>query len=155
MESLKAENAEEINQESPGTGELSAKQELALQALISHPTLKEAALAAGVSEVTLWRYQQDEAFSKRLREIRRDAVNHTFTRLQCGSSDAFAVLRDLMMKEGTPAASRITAARTVLDYSLRAAEMDELKARVDELERFILRKQEEDALDRALEGGQK
>lgn len=153
MESLKAGDAEEINQESPGTGELSAKQELALRAIISHPTLKEAALAAGVSDSTIWRYMQDEAFSKRLREARRDAVSHAVIRLQQASSDAVTVLHELMMKEDAPAVARITACRTVLDYSFRAAEMDELKVRVDELERFILRKQEENALDRALEGG--
>jgi hypothetical protein len=127
---------------------LSAKQELALQAVISHPSLKEAALAAGISETTLWRYMQDEEFSRRLRLARRDAVNHAVTRLQRASCDAVTVLQDLMMKEDAPPAARITAARTVLDYSMRAVEQDELRAQIDELERFILRKQEEDALDR-------
>lgn len=132
---------------------LSAKQELALQAVISHPSLKEAALAAGISETTLWRYMQDAEFSRRLREARRDAVNQAVTRLQRASSEAVTVLRDLMMKEDAPPAARISAARTILDYSMKAVEQDDLKARIDELEKFILRKQEEDALDRGLEAG--
>lgn len=136
--------------ESDDASALPAKQELALRAVISHPTLKEAALASGVSETTLWRYMQDAEFSRRLREARRDAVNHAVIRLQRASSDAVTVLRDLMMKDDAPAAARITAARTVLDYAIRAVEIDELKTRVEELEEFIKLKQEENALDAAL-----
>lgn len=134
-------NAGEITQEE--TGALPAKQELALQAVISQPTLKEAALAAGVSETTLWRYMQDEAFARRLREARRDAVTHAVIRLQRASSDAVTVLRDLMMKEDVPPSARIAAARTVLDYSIRAVEIDELRRRIEEFEAFIKMKQEE------------
>ena len=132
---------------------LSPKQERALQALISHPTIKDAALAAGISETTLWRYMQDEAFSKRIREARREAVGHAVARLQQASSEAVAVLRELMMKEEAPASARISAARTILDYAIRAAEMEELKARISELEEFIRAKQAEDLLDDALEEG--
>jgi hypothetical protein len=146
----KAQKIDEITPDSVDDISLPAKQELALQAVISHPTLKEAALAAGVSESTLWRYMQDEQFSRKLREARREAVNHAVIRLQRASGDAVTVLRDLMMKEDAPASARITAARTVLDYSIRVVEMDELRTRVEELEEFIRAKQEEDALDKAL-----
>lgn len=152
MRDTKARLTDEIALESDDTSDtLPAKQELALRAVISHPTLKEAALAAGVSETTLWRYMQDDAFSRRLREARREAVNHALIRLQRASSDAVTVLRDLMMKEDAPPSARITAARTVLDYSVRAVEIDELRTRVEELEEFIRAKQQEDRLDEALE----
>ena len=39
--------------------------------------------------------------------------------------------------------------RTILDLSFRTYHSDDLQARLDELEQFVLRKQEEDALDRA------
>lgn len=149
MKKQNIERASDISSEADDPNALPAKQELALRAVISHPTLKEAALAAGVSETTLWRYMQDESFSRRLREARRDAVNHAVIRLQRASSDAVTVLHDLMMKADAPASARITAARTVLDYSIRAIEIDELKGRIDQLEEFIRSKQEEDALDAA------
>lgn len=149
MSRTKPTDEQEVAAELAEPGALPAKQELALRAVLSHPTLKEAALAAGISETTLWRYMQDEEFSKRLREARRDAVSHAVIRLQRASSDAVTVLRDLMMKDDAPASARITAARTVLDYSMRAVEMDELRARIDQLEEFIRAKQEEDALDAA------
>lgn len=149
MNKQNTERADNINLESDDPNALPVKQELALQAVISHPTLKEAALAAGVSETTLWRYMQDESFSRRLREARRDAINHAVIRLQRSSSDAVTVLRELMMKHDAPASARITAARTILDYSIRAVEIDELNARIDQLEEFIRIKQEENALDAA------
>jgi hypothetical protein len=73
------------------------------------------------------------------------------TRLQQLSGDAVAVLHSLMMKDDAPAAARISAARTALDYSFRSAEVEELKSRIDTLEEFIRRKQEGDDLDAALE----
>lgn len=130
-------------------GALSPRQERALQAVVSHPTLKEAALAAGVSDATLWRYMKDPEFERRLREARRVAVGHAAVRLQGATGEAVAVLRELMTRVEAPPAARISAARAVIDYSFRAVEMDELRARLRELEEFILRKQEEDALDRA------
>jgi hypothetical protein len=133
----------------PADGELTAKQELALSAVIAHRSLKEAAEAAGISETTLWRYMKDEAFSRRLSDARRDAVNHAAIRLQQASSDAVSVLHELMTKTDAPASARTTAARTVLDYSFRVVEMGEMKRRIRELEEFLLRKQEEDALDEA------
>lgn len=130
---------------------LTPKQERALQALLSSRTLKEAALAADISETTLWRYQKDKVFAGRLREARLAATGQSMTRLQPLSGDAVAVLHGVMMKEDVPAAARISAARTTLGYSFRSAEVEELKSRIDTLEEFIRRKQEGDDLDAALE----
>jgi uncharacterized protein YydD (DUF2326 family) len=151
LQDTKAKQTDELTPEPEEAGALPLKQELALRAILSLPTLKEAALSAGISETTLWRFMQDEAFSRRLREARRDAVNHAVIRLQRASSDAVTVLHDLMKKDDAPASARITAARTILDYSIRAVEMDELRTRIEELEEFIKVKQEENALDKALE----
>lgn len=150
IEPVSAEEEAEI-ENIPGA--LPAKQELALQAVISYPTLKEAALAAGISEATLWRYLKESNFNRRLRETRRDAVNHAVIRLQRASSDAVTVLSDLMRKEDAPSAARISAAKSILDYTLRVAEMDRLNARIERLENYIRLRQEEDSLrEVAVEG---
>ena len=149
MEATEPREADEITLEPEEAGALPAKQELALRAVMSHPTLKEAARAAGVSDTTLWRYMQDEAFSRKLREARREAVDHTFAHLQAASGDAVTVLRDMMTKEDTPASARISAARTVLEYAARFAEADALRARIEELEEFIGDKYDEEAREAA------
>lgn len=150
MKEMQANKAGETAPEPDDPNNLTAKQEQALLALLSHPTLKEASLATGISESTLWRYMQDEEFSRRLYEARREAVSHAVTRLQRAAGDAVTVLCDLMMKEDAPPAARISAIRMVLEYSIGSAEKDELKTRLAELEQFVLRKREEDALDRGL-----
>ena len=129
---------------------LPPKQELALRALLSHSKVKDAALASGISETTLWRYKKDESFSRRLREAYQEIVGHAALRLRCESEEAVAVLGEIMRKGGASDFARIAAARSVLDYTIRVGEMDELSRRIEELEDFIKLKQQEDFLDAAL-----
>ena len=150
MQEDQTKNTDELAAEADNFKDgLTVKQERALQAVLSHRTLKEAALAAGVSETTIWRYMKEEAFSRRLREANQATLTQINMGLHLASSDAPTVLHNLMMNEGTPAQSRISATRTVLDYSIRLAELNGLKARIDQLEEFIKKKQEEDFLDAA------
>lgn len=142
------ETASELD--SPDT--LPAKHDLALRALISHPTYKEAAKASGISETTLWRYMQDKTFARRLTALRCEAVNHLLARLQSASADAARALHEIVRDKGTPAPARISAARAIIDYSLRGIEADELHARIRELEDFIREQDEGEALTSAKEG---
>lgn len=154
MKSIGAKKTETTTAEPDDANALSANQERALAALLSSRTHKEAALAAGVSETTLWRYMQDETFARQLREARRRARSHLSIRLEGASEDAVTILCELMAKESVPAPSRISAIRTVLEYSYRA-EMDDFQARMEEWEKFIKAKQEQDAIDSAAQGGQR
>jgi hypothetical protein len=135
---------EELDRHGDEPAALTVKQERALQALLTHRTQKEAAEAAGVSETTLWRYMQIPEFSRRVTQAGRQSVEHSLTRLQRGSNDAVSVLYDLMMSEKTPPSTRILAVRTYLDLAVRATEIGQLRARVDELEEFLMKKQEEE-----------
>jgi hypothetical protein len=140
---------EEETRETDAPDALTPRQERALQAYLSSGSQKEAARAAGVSDSTLWRYLRTEPFARRLREARLAATSHSLTRLQQLSGDAVAVLHGLMMKEDAPAAARVSAIRTALDYSFRSAEVEVLKSRIDTLEEYIRRRREEDELDAA------
>jgi AcrR family transcriptional regulator len=146
---LKDTQLEKAEPELTDTDVLSPKQERALRALISCPSTKEAAREAGISETTLWRYTRDEAFSRRLKETLRVAVSHAGIRLQSESGEAVAVMSELMRQKDAPASIRLSAARSIIDYTIRVGEMDELRRRVDELEEFIRAQQEEKLLDAA------
>lgn len=149
MKGSEAVNTEDELAQEDGVGSLPGKQEAALRALLTHPTMKEAALAAGISEPTLWRYTKDAEFARRLREAQRGAVSHAVLRLQSAAGDAVRTLESVMNDDAAVAGPRITAARTILDMAVRLCRTEELEARIEELERFIERKQEEDAFDRA------
>ena len=128
--------------------DLTPQQQVALVALLSSPTYAAASAQSGVSPATLWRYMQDETFARRLREARSVVVSQAVLRLQCAAGDAVKALHEIVQSADAGGAVRVSAARVILDVAFRVVEQDELKARINELERHILLKQEEDALDR-------
>jgi len=113
---------------------LTAKQDKALGALLTSPSLEHAAKSAGVTTVTLWRYLQDDAFKAAYQAARRIAVNHAVTRLQQACSGAVGVLCNVAGDKTAPAGARVTAARTILESAFKAIEIEDLSQRIDALE---------------------
>jgi len=118
-----------------GHGEkLSRNQERAIAALLIHPTMLAAAAAAGVSEVTLWRWLQIPEFKEQYRLARREAVSQAVGHLQGACSVAVLALTDISQDVNCPASARVSAARTVLELALKGVELEDLAVRVEELE---------------------
>jgi hypothetical protein len=118
-----------------GHGEkLSRNQERAIAALLVHPTMLKAAAAAGVGEVTLWRWLQIPGFKEQYRLARREAVSQAVGHLQGACSVAVLALTDVAQDVSCPASARVSAARTVLELALKGVELEDLAARVEELE---------------------
>ena len=104
----------------------------ALAALLSEPTIAQAATKAAVSESTLLRWLAEPSFKARYRDARRQVVELAVTGLQQAIGDAVAALgRNL--KCGVPA-SEIAAARTILDLAVKGIELVDLAERVEALE---------------------
>jgi transposase len=116
-----------------GHGEkLSRKAEAAIVALLAHPTIPEAAKAAGVSETTLWRWLQREDFQKRYRDAQDKVFDGALGSLQGAMTEAVDCLRR-NLDCGTPSAE-VQAAKAILDFTLKARELLDITARVKELE---------------------
>jgi hypothetical protein len=111
------------------------KTEEAIAALLTQPTIREAAKTAGVGEKTLWRWLQDEDFCQSYRKARRQVVQQAVTRLQQISGEAVEALRGIMVDNLKPPTSRVMAARIVLDTALKFVELEDLEARVVALEK--------------------
>jgi hypothetical protein len=77
------------------------------------------------------------AFQQALREARREAFSQSVGRLQQSSSAAVTVLQRMMIDKETPAGSRVRAAEAVLQLSRRSVELDDLQARMDQIEKVI------------------
>lgn len=112
-----------------------SRQDRAIATLLEQTSLAKAAVTIGVSDVTLWRWMQKEDFQQRLRAARRQAYSQAVARLQQASAAAVATLLRVMTDQTAPAASRVRAADSVLDHATRALELDDIEARVAELER--------------------
>mgnify|MGYP000586680698 CR=1 FL=1 len=123
-----------------GHGEkLSRNQERAIAALLIHPTMLAAAAAAGVGEVTLWRWLQIPEFKEQYRLARREAVSQAVGHLQGACSVAVVALTDISQDVNCPASARVSAARTVLELALKGVELEDLAVRVEELELQVTR----------------
>jgi hypothetical protein len=114
--------------------ELTAKQERAILALLSAPTISAAAANVGIGETTLYLWLKEPSFAAAYRDARREAVQHALGRLQEASSEAAEVLKTVMNDPKTPANNKIAAASKILDMSVKGVELDDLAARIAALE---------------------
>jgi hypothetical protein len=104
-------------------------------ALLSEPTYERAAKAASLSKATVLRRMRDPKFRAAYRAARRDLLEATVARLQQAATDAVITLQRALNCR-TPSV-RVTAARSILDYALRAAELVDLEERLEEVEQRL------------------
>ena len=123
-----------------GHGEkLSRNQDRAIAALLVHASMSEAAGAAGIGDVTLWRWMQIPEFKEQYRLARREAVSQAVGHLQGACSVAVVALKDIAQDVNCPASARVSAARTGLELAIKGVELEDLAARVEELELQVSR----------------
>jgi hypothetical protein len=119
-----------------GHGEkLGRKQEEAIAALLSQRNVDDAARVAGVGVRTLLRWMQLPEFKAAYREARRAAYGQSIARLQQASSAAATTLLRIMADPNSPPSCRLRAADSVLSHASKAIEIEDIDARVTELER--------------------
>ncbi len=116
---------------------LTPKQERALLALLDCGEIKRAAEIAAVGEGTLWRWLQQPAFQSRYRGARRQLVEAAIAQLQSDCTVAARVLREVAEDAEVLASSRVAAAKTIIEMSLRGVELADLASRVERLESLL------------------
>ncbi len=112
----------------------SRKEDLAILALLTEPTMKSAAEKAGVAEITLWRWMQQAEFKEKYQTAKREAVSHATAKLRQSMTVAIDALVEMAKDKKTPAMARATACRTLIEYGFKAHEMEDLQERVERLE---------------------
>jgi hypothetical protein len=110
------------------------KKEAAIAALLSYRSIEESARAIHVAPNTLLRWMKEAEFAAAYREARRAAFGQAVARLQQASSAAVSSVLKILVDPNTPTATRLRAADLVLGHTARAMELDEIEARVAELE---------------------
>jgi len=111
------------------------KKEEAIAALLSQRSVEDAARVAGISTKTLLRWLQMPEFQTAYRQARRDAFGQATARLQQASGAAVATLLKIMVDVNAPHSTRVRTADCVLDRAGKAIEIEDIEARVSELER--------------------
>jgi hypothetical protein len=114
---------------------LGRKQEEAISALLTQRNLEEAARVARIGVRTLIRWMKVPAFQTAYREARREVFGQSIARLQQGTSAAATTLLKLLIDANTPASVKVRAAEAIFHHAAKAIEIEDLEARVADLER--------------------
>jgi hypothetical protein len=114
---------------------LGRKQEEAIAALLTNRNVEDAARAIKVAPKTLLRWLKLPEFQTAYREARRAAYGQSIARLQQAATAAVSTLLKVMVDTNTPASTRVRAADSVINHATRAIEIEDIEARVAELEK--------------------
>jgi len=104
-----------------------------LLALACGATVEGAARQAGFSERTVYRRLANPAFRRRVQEVRADMVQRAAGALTAASTESIKTLLALQ-QSGVPPATRLGAARAVLEIGIRLREVVDLETRIAALE---------------------
>lgn len=115
---------------------MTPNKEKLLAALLTSRSKKEAAVAAGIAERTMRTYFEDPEFCQRYREAFAGVIEDATRQAQALLMPALSTLQTVMEDEEIPAQARITAAKSIIDYSLKLTEQADILEQLRELERW-------------------
>ena len=113
---------------------MTPNKEKLLAALLTSRSKKEAAAAAGIAERTMRTYFEDPEFCQRYREAFAGVIEDATRQAQALLMPALSTLQTVMEDEEIPAQARITAAKSIIDYSLKLTEQADILEQLRELE---------------------
>src|SRR5262245_17875395 len=112
---------------------LPRRREAALVALLTSPTVEQAAATIGVSPCTLRRWSRMPDFRAEMAQRCREQMEHRLLLLQRLDTQAIVALGRNLGADA-PAGAQVRAARVVFDLGIRAAELLDLETRLAALE---------------------
>lgn len=119
---------------------MTQKQQKALLALLAHPTKEKAAAAAGITSKTLRGYLSDPEFQAEYRKAFAGLVEDATRQAQQAIAPALSTLREVVEDSGESPQFRISAARSILEYSLKLTEQNDILSKLQDLEKAVDRR---------------
>lgn len=114
---------------------LTSKQQKAIAALLQTCTNKEAAKLAGVSDSTLQRYLTNPEFKREYIRQSNKLIDEALIKANKSLSLAFDTLADICEDITENGQTRVSAARSIIEYTLRVRELVDIDSRLQRLER--------------------
>ncbi len=116
---------------------LTARQEKGIACLLSEATIAGAANKAEVNEITLRRWMAQPDFLRAYRRARMVSFAETLRLLRRSATAAVVVLAYAMQDKAAPTSTRIRAAEILLEHDRKGVEIEDLEARLSELEECV------------------
>ncbi len=113
------------------------KKEQAIAALLSQPSIGQAAKKVGIGEKTLFRWLQLDEFRLAYKNARRQVVDQTIAQIQSVLSEAVQTLLSVMADSAAPASAKVSAARALLDIGFKVVEIEDLESRIEKIEKNL------------------
>ena len=114
---------------------LNGKQKKALAALMRASTNRDAARLAGVSESTIQRYLTIPEFKAEYMRLSNELLNDALINAEKALDLAFTTLSDVCGDETENGQTKVSAARAIIEYTLRVREIVDIDIRLQRLER--------------------
>lgn len=113
---------------------LTSKQQKAIAALLQTSTNKEAAKLAGMSDSTLQRYLTDPEFKREYIRQSNKLIDEALIKANKSLSLAFDTLADICEDITENGQTRVSAARSIIEYTLKVRELADIDIRLQRLE---------------------
>lgn len=114
------------------TKRLTVRQKKTIAAILSAASYEDAISAAGVCRVTFYSYLKMPHFKAELDRRLNELTDAALGRIKTAAGEAVEILRTLLKSESENV--RLRAAQVLVDYTLKARELD-LSARLDAIEK--------------------
>jgi len=114
---------------------LTARQEKAIVALINETTVAAASRASGIGQRTLHRWMSEPKFLAAYRAARREAFSQAIALTQRYAPLAVTALAKMLSDATAPHSAKVSAATALLRFGREGIELDDVAARVEQLER--------------------
>jgi len=111
-----------------------SKRELMLSALLTNPTVREAALVSGVPEQTLYGWLRKPDFMDEYKQRKRQVVAEASDYLQSQINAATQIITSIMNDTDTPPQVRLNAAKAIVETGYKIVEQAEIITRIEALE---------------------
>ena len=105
-----------------------------IAALITCPTIKEAATQAKIGETTLHKRLNDPGFQKKYRSACVELVKEHAATMQIAMGEAIGTLREIIKDKEAAGGVRASAADTILRNAMKLTEQANILERLDALE---------------------
>lgn len=105
-----------------------------IAALLASNTRIEAAAKLEISIDTLYKRMKNETFKSRFNRAKSMVIDDAVNALQNRMNDAISTITDVMKDTNVSPQIRINAADTIIRYSLKMTEINEITKRIEALE---------------------